>query len=267
MPGPACGNNPHHQPTDGDRQAVDLARAYLIARAELSVAAHRLEQIRDAVRLHRQQLIGTYELYAVIEAAEDDGVQPPADRAAVLREAAGRLAELRAAEREWLPATGLHKGEQELRRMADETAAAETQTNACPPGCVACATDESHDPAPAAGARQDEAQQAARPAPAADEDAQRTARRRSLRVLINRVNNGVVLAPDEAQLLARHVATEICDANTARTATAELAEAQAAIERVRGAAKWIRRNYPGISHVHERLAAALDGTEQPTTET
>jgi hypothetical protein len=29
----------------------------------------------------------------------------------------------------------------------------------CPPGCIACATDESHDPAPAAGARQDGAQQ------------------------------------------------------------------------------------------------------------
>lgn len=29
----------------------------------------------------------------------------------------------------------------------------------CPPGCVACATDESHDPAPAARARQDGAQQ------------------------------------------------------------------------------------------------------------
>ncbi|MEV7793382.1 hypothetical protein AB0O68_15525 [Streptomyces sp. NPDC087512] len=72
-----------------------------------------------------------------------------------------------------------------LRRRADETPAAEMPTapvqhapgkaircpdcrakgyticldepaaEACPPGCVACATDESHDPAPAAGARQD----------------------------------------------------------------------------------------------------------------
>lgn len=47
----------------------------------------------------------------------------PVDRAAVLREAAERLAEMRAAEREWLPATGLHKGEQELRRLADEVQA------------------------------------------------------------------------------------------------------------------------------------------------
>jgi hypothetical protein len=54
-----------------------------------------------------------------------------------------------------------------------------------------------------------------RTAPAVGEDAQRTARRRSLRVLLNRVNNGSALTADEAQLLARHVATEICDANDA----------------------------------------------------
>lgn len=42
-------------------------------------------------------------------------------REAAFREAAGRLHEMRMAEREWLPATGLHKGEQELQRMADET--------------------------------------------------------------------------------------------------------------------------------------------------
>ncbi|MFJ9037431.1 hypothetical protein ACIRF8_12690 [Streptomyces sp. NPDC102406] len=44
----------------------------------------------------------------------------PADRAAVLREAADRLHEMRMSEREWLPATGLHKGELELRHMSDE---------------------------------------------------------------------------------------------------------------------------------------------------
>jgi hypothetical protein len=42
--------------------------------------------------------------------------------------------------------------------------------------------------------------------------------------------------------------------------------AQAAIVRVRAAVQWARRTYPGMAHVHERLAAALDGTEQPTTE-
>lgn len=36
--------------------------------AEHPVSAHRLELIRDAARLHRQQLIGIRELYAVIEA-------------------------------------------------------------------------------------------------------------------------------------------------------------------------------------------------------
>jgi hypothetical protein len=41
-------------------------------------------------------------------------------RETAFREAAGRLHEMRMAEREWLPATGLHKGEQELHRMADE---------------------------------------------------------------------------------------------------------------------------------------------------
>jgi hypothetical protein len=41
-------------------------------------------------------------------------------RAVVFREAADRLHEMRVAEREWLPATGLHKGEQELRRLAAE---------------------------------------------------------------------------------------------------------------------------------------------------
>ncbi|MYS44090.1 ParB N-terminal domain-containing protein [Streptomyces sp. SID5998] len=83
MSGPACGNNPHHQLTDGDRQAVDSFRAYLTTRAELTVAAHSLERIRDAARLHRQQLIGTSDLYAVIEAEDATVQQPPVDRAAL----------------------------------------------------------------------------------------------------------------------------------------------------------------------------------------
>jgi hypothetical protein len=48
------------------------------------------------------------------------------DRAAVLEEAADRLGELRIAEREWLVACGLDKGEQELRRMAAESVPADT---------------------------------------------------------------------------------------------------------------------------------------------
>ncbi|MEV5163882.1 hypothetical protein AB0K66_04540 [Streptomyces werraensis] len=87
--GPACGNNPHHRMSDGDRQAVDAFRAYL-------ATVHRLDRIRDAARLHRQQLLGTSELYAVIEADDEPepaavsaAVAPPGDRAA-LRE---RIAE------------------------------------------------------------------------------------------------------------------------------------------------------------------------------
>lgn len=47
-----------------------------------------------------------------------------------------------------------------------------------------------------------------------------TGRRRSLRVLLNRLNNGVALTPDEVQLLTRHVATEITEHNTARAVAA-----------------------------------------------
>jgi hypothetical protein len=43
-------------------------------------------------------------------------------------------------------------------------------------------------------------------------------------------------------------------------------QAQAASERVRAAVKWARHNHPGLVHVHDRLRAALDGPEQPTTE-
>lgn len=45
-------------------------------------------------------------------------------RVAVLLEAADKLRELRLAEREWLVACGLDKGEKELRRLADEAQAA-----------------------------------------------------------------------------------------------------------------------------------------------
>jgi hypothetical protein len=79
MTGPAGGNNPKHHMTDGDPQAVDSFRAYLATLASLRTAQHRLDQIRDAARLHRQQLVGTSELHAVIEA--DD--VPPADQTAL----------------------------------------------------------------------------------------------------------------------------------------------------------------------------------------
>lgn len=116
-----------------------------------------------------------------------------------------------------------------------------------------------------------------RPAPAADEDAQRTARRASTHTLLARAAAG--LTPDEDALLRQHVEAEQREADTApqfeRAAwdatqhvlelKAELAGSQAAIERVRGAAQWIRSNYPGLAPANNRLRAALDGTEQPTT--
>lgn len=100
------------------------------------------------------------------------------------------------------------------------------ETRTCPPtyngpcGDRPCARFESEDPTPWLP-------------PAADEEQQRAARRASLRVLITRVNNGLALTTDEAQLLARHVATEISDANTGYRLTAELEKTQAAVERVR----------------------------------
>ncbi|NUS80749.1 MAG: hypothetical protein HOV70_31705, partial [Streptomyces sp.] len=173
--------------------------------------------------------------------------------------------------------------------------------------------------------------------PAADEDALRAARRHSIRVLLNRLNNGLPLGSEEAQLLTRHVAAEICEANdgrkraeqaeerlsrirnmadawehqlpdTIRTATAaeavrlavdgdyrpvmfgvtparpdpEMEETQAANERVRGALHEVLAKFavgaaygerptytvPGDvdKETFDRWFAALDGTEQPTTE-
>lgn len=152
-----------------------------------------------------------------------------------------------------------------------------------------------------------------------------TGRRRKLRVLLNRLNNGIPLTPDEAQALTRHVATEICDANDghkearrlgerlrkAREETAlelgrdllrdgldafllrlvgpdnaarllgelseraELEQAQAAIERVRrlvvqtAQAAHVGTDDHTIGRYDMAVAVleALDGAEQPTTET
>lgn len=46
-------------------------RQFLTTLANLGIATHRLDRIRDAARLHRQQLLGTSELYAVIEADDE----------------------------------------------------------------------------------------------------------------------------------------------------------------------------------------------------
>ncbi|MFJ9374407.1 hypothetical protein [Streptomyces sp. NPDC101455] len=53
--------------------------------------------------------------------------------------------------------------------------------------------------------------------------------------------------------------------NTVAEVRAELAQAQAAIERVRGFQQWLRRNHPSLTAVRARLSDALDGDE-PTTE-
>ncbi|MGW2379285.1 hypothetical protein [Streptomyces sp. NPDC001658] len=70
-------------------------------------------------------------------------------------------------------------------------------------------------------------------APAADEDAQRTTRRQSIRVLLNRLNNGLPLGSDEAQLLTRHVASEITEANQWRAGRNTMKQRGEEIERDR----------------------------------
>ncbi|MDF2710673.1 MAG: hypothetical protein K0R62_6325 [Nonomuraea muscovyensis] len=146
--GPACGNNPSHQLTDGDRQAVDSFRAYLSTLASLRTATHRLDQVRDAVRLHRQQLIGTSELYAVIEAEDVPPADQTADWDALVREADrlcrdGAALQAKAAEIDAQLAA--------LRKQVTEPA------RGCPPDCP-CRAVCVGTLKPAAGARQDGAQ-------------------------------------------------------------------------------------------------------------
>lgn len=135
-----------------------------------------------------------------------------------------------------------------------------------------------------------------REAPAADEDqALRWARRESLLVLLTRLQRGRPVTAIEAATLRQHVETEMREADTARaeaqrqeriglsavraakellarrtTTLRQRAErAEAAIERVRHLAGLIEAGAPWTAN-HQttatRLRAALDGTEQPTTE-
>ncbi|MFD5579025.1 hypothetical protein [Streptomyces pseudogriseolus] len=136
---------------------------------------------------------------AVVRQILDDLLPTPAeptDRAAVLHEVADELTRKAnkltervhdlayfVARDRLREAEILDREATELRRMADETATetpsmrlarqsvqamTDTLQRACPPGCVACATDESHDPGPAAGARQ-EATATDEPAPGSTE--------------------------------------------------------------------------------------------------
>lgn len=133
-----------------------------------------------------------------------------------------------------------------------------------------------------------------------DEEQQRTARRRSLRVLLNRVNRGLALTDAEAQLLTDHVTTLITDANDGRkraeqaeelqriaheTSNRSEAERARAVQRAEQLAAALREvlalitpalvngqyafyqatDHPIAPEDYRRWCAALDGTEQPTT--
>ncbi|MFF8679532.1 hypothetical protein ACF07F_16635 [Streptomyces sp. NPDC015237] len=54
MTGPACGNNPHHQLTDGDRQALDNFKAYLADRGALRQLI--AEAIHEDLLAHKGRL-------------------------------------------------------------------------------------------------------------------------------------------------------------------------------------------------------------------
>jgi hypothetical protein len=133
--------------------------------------------------------------------------------------------------------------------------------------------------------------------PAADEDQTlRWARRESLLVLVTRVQRGRALTEDEARTLREHVETEMREAEQARAKAGDLTEtyklerrrgdalaeernqAWAAIERVRAECEQLRaasvladgephtERERGVITAVTRVLAALDGTEQPTTE-
>ncbi|MEU9597231.1 hypothetical protein AB0E06_10505 [Streptomyces sp. NPDC048109] len=175
MTGPACGNNPNHKLTDGDRQAVADFKAYLAARAALRdrIAAALYERERPPREpVWADARPADREVFEAMADAVLPAVLPaPVDRIAVLREAAAAITDVIERDRAYSPRRSNDRAAlgaaREIvlglidnpRRVADETAATDTQPEAwCPPGCIACATDESHDPAPAAGARQDGAQ-------------------------------------------------------------------------------------------------------------
>ncbi|MGV9226442.1 hypothetical protein ACWDPF_27660 [Streptomyces albogriseolus] len=134
--------------------------------------------VREADRLRRDgaALHARAEELDTQLAALRQQVTEPTDRAAVLRDFVRQLTHRLAdccTECDACAVIARDLADAELRRMADETATqtpsmrlarqsvqamTDTLQQACPPGCVACATDESHDPEPAAGARQDGAE-------------------------------------------------------------------------------------------------------------
>lgn len=123
-----------------------------------------------------------------------------------------------------------------------------------------------------------------RMAQVSDEETERTARRESIGILISRAGRGVITG-SESELLRQWVETELREADTAREVARgnlrhvreivpELEKAQAAIERARAECKAIAHEVYGQHDEDDdgkreavgRVIAALDGTEQPTTE-
>ncbi|WP_327592491.1 hypothetical protein [Streptomyces chartreusis] len=135
--GPRCGNNPNYRMSDGDRQAVDDFKAYLAGRAALR------DRIAEALYAHDHpsHLVplnetGMGPAYRESADAVLPVLLPPADRAAVLREAATRYEEILANAntgqdpRYWTAVRDITLG---LRRLTAETPQPETQDAFVPP--------------------------------------------------------------------------------------------------------------------------------------
>lgn len=170
-------------------------------------------------------------------------------------------------------------------RGVDTTDDAPTTTARRPVVSVHGARDMSPEAREAVGALVDVAKRQMTEAPASDEDAQRTARRDSTRNLLDGLAHRGYLSSDETALLRQHIDAETRDADTFRAVARanlrhvqemlpELGNAEAAIERVREVPPFVERvlalSGPGVSRVAvqriaDRLRAALDGTEQPTS--
>jgi hypothetical protein len=154
MTGPACGNNPHHKLSDGDRQAVENFKAYLADRAtrrkQYGDVIRRwglLDEVNDPKATEDFVITDLLSLVDAEQAAEvtrlrgelakaleRNAAERCADRTAVLREAAD------AAEQEFIHGVVPAASERDeiwdqavravatlLRGMADETQPAETQ--------------------------------------------------------------------------------------------------------------------------------------------
>lgn len=91
MPGPQCGNNPHHKLTPGDQAVVDEFRARLKTRALIAEALYAHDHPGHLVPLSETGMEAAYRKTAdAVMAALPAPVVPPAptSRAAALREAA-----------------------------------------------------------------------------------------------------------------------------------------------------------------------------------